>query len=446
MAESEVAVARDIVELAMRAGATQAEATYTVADRFSTEARGTEVAKLEQSVARGVTLRVFARGAKATLATSDFTSESLRAFVAETVAAARTVTADTHGGLPEPDAFATDSPDLPTYADDVRARPPEAKVDDALALERVVRATDARISNSSGSRIADTTSTLAIANSLGFAGTYRASQVFASSGPIAEDGEHKRQGSYGAAARSYARLEAIDAIARKAARRALDAIGSRKPATMRCPVIFERDVRIARALGYLYGRECGERRGRQLVSRRARRRDARQFARDDRRRRPPSERSRERTVRFGGASRRAARCSSNAARCVRFSTTPTTRDGSAAASTGNASGGGIGPTNTYLEPGTRNARGTDRGDTARRLRGRIRSGFPRSRSRARTSRGARGFAIENGELAYPIDEFTIAGNLLEMLAALDAVANDLVFDQSVVAPAFRIAEMTVSGT
>jgi len=60
-------------------------------------------------------------------------------------------------------------------------------------------------------------------------------------------------------------------------------------------------------------------------------------------------------------------------------------------------------------------------------------------------RGARGFFIENGERAYPIDEFTIAGTYAEMLAGLDAVANDLRFDASVVAPSFRIAEMTVSG-
>jgi PmbA protein len=61
------------------------------------------------------------------------------------------------------------------------------------------------------------------------------------------------------------------------------------------------------------------------------------------------------------------------------------------------------------------------------------------------SRGARGYYIENGEIAYPIDEFTIAGNLLDMLAAVDAVASDLVFDQPVASPSFRVAEMTVSG-
>jgi PmbA protein len=210
-------LAREIVDLAMRAGATQAEATCAIADRFSTEARGTEIAKLEHSVARGATLRVFDRGAKATLSTSDLSLENVRAFVAEAVAAARFVTADPHGGLPDAGAFATDRPELPTYAEDVRARAPEAKIADALALERVARETDPRIVNSAGSRIADSTTTIAMANSAGFAGSYRASQVVASSGPIARDGSNKRQG-------SYARSGRRDRAQSDASRRGLDRV------------------------------------------------------------------------------------------------------------------------------------------------------------------------------------------------------------------------------
>jgi PmbA protein len=116
-----------------------------------------------------------------------------------------------------------------------------------------------------------------------------------------------------------------------------------------------------------------------------------------------------------------------------------------AASTGNASGGGIGPNNFYLEPGPDSLEeliaATGRGvlimDTI---------GFSTESVTGTYSRGARGYAIENGERAYPIDEFTIAGNLLEMLAGIDAVANDLTFDSTIVSPSFRVAEMTVSGT
>jgi PmbA protein len=115
-----------------------------------------------------------------------------------------------------------------------------------------------------------------------------------------------------------------------------------------------------------------------------------------------------------------------------------------AKSTGNAAGGGVGPNNFYLEAGERSLEeliaATPRGvlvlDTI---------GFSTESVTGSYSRGARGFLIENGELAYPIDEFTIAGNLATMLGSIDAVAGDLTFDSAIVSPSFRVAEMTVSG-
>jgi len=115
-----------------------------------------------------------------------------------------------------------------------------------------------------------------------------------------------------------------------------------------------------------------------------------------------------------------------------------------ARSTGNGGGGGVAPNNLYLQPGEQTLEaiiaGTSRGvlvlDTI---------GFATEHASGTYSRGARGLYIENGEIAYPVEEFTIAGTFPEMLASLDAVANDLRFDAAVVSPSFRIAEMTVSG-
>jgi PmbA protein len=61
------------------------------------------------------------------------------------------------------------------------------------------------------------------------------------------------------------------------------------------------------------------------------------------------------------------------------------------------------------------------------------------------SQGAVGFWIEKGELAYPVQEITIAGNLKEMLPGIEMVGNDLSFRQSVVAPTLKIGRMTVAG-
>jgi PmbA protein len=115
-----------------------------------------------------------------------------------------------------------------------------------------------------------------------------------------------------------------------------------------------------------------------------------------------------------------------------------------AASTGNSTGNGIGPNNFYLEPGNISLAeliaATPKGvlvlDTI---------GFATEHASGTYSRGARGFFIDGGELAYPIDEFTIAGEYPAMLAGVDAIADDLRFDAPVASPSFRVAEMTISG-
>jgi PmbA protein len=62
------------------------------------------------------------------------------------------------------------------------------------------------------------------------------------------------------------------------------------------------------------------------------------------------------------------------------------------------------------------------------------------------SRGAAGLWIENGELAYPVEELTIAGNLREMLRDVEMVGNDLDFRSALAAPTVKIARMPVAGS
>ncbi len=442
-AERLLDLATHVVTLALESGASEAEATYTVADRLSTEARDTEIAKLEQSVGRNVALRVFVNGAKASLATSDLSHDGLRVMIRDAVDAAGFVGVDPHGGLPDQVLPVDDDTALEMHSTDVRGREPEAKIEDALALERVVRAANENIVNSSGARVADADVSVALANSRGFAGSYRASQASIGVSPIARDGQNKRTGSYASAARSYGALEGIVAVAERAARRAVDMIGARQPPTMRCPVIFERDVAAA-VLGDVFAavnaanvaignsflaNKIGERVGSNLVT-----------VIDDGR--LPRGLGSSPFDAEGVPTRRSAVFEQGVLRTFLYDTYYARRLG--AATTGNAAGGGIGPNNFFLTPGSRTlaelVAATPRGvlvmDTI---------GFSTESVTGTYSRGARGFAIEGGEIAYPIDEFTIASNLLEMLGAIDAVANDLVFDQGIVSPSFRVAEMTVSG-
>jgi PmbA protein len=434
--------ADNAVELAVAAGASAAEATCSIAQRFSTEARGVEIQKLEQSTGRSLSLRVFVDGKKASLTTSDLSAGGLRDFVREAVEAAKFVGPDPLAGLPDT-VEAVDDAGLEMFADDVVAREPEAKLIDARELERVARGYDARIVNTSGSRVADAIYTTALANSNGFRGSYRGTSVSRSTSPIAADGDQKRVAHYGSAARSYSELFSVEAVATAAARRAVESIGSRKPPTMRCPVIFERDIaahvlsdifgginaqQVATGSSFLIDR-IGDRIGSDLVT-----------IVDDGR--LPKALGTSPFDAEGVPTRRTVVFERGVLRTYLYDTYYGRRLG--AATTANAAGGGIGPNTFYLLPGSGSLEeliaATPRGvlvlDTI---------GFATESVTGTYSRGARGFLIENGELAHPIDEFTIAGNLRDMLGAIDAVAADLIFDSSIVSPSFRVAEMTVSG-
>lgn len=434
-------IARRAVAHARNGGAEAAEATVTIARRFHAEARENVVAKLEQTTAKSLHMRVFAGGRKASLTTTDLTGDGLRAAVARTIAGAACVAPDPFAGLPA--EFASDAPSLHLCDPSVEARDSAEKVEEALALERMIRASDARIVNSGGSHYNDSASITAIANSAGFAAAYASTRAARSTAPVAVEGDVKRTAHYGTAARKLEELESAGDVARKASRRAVELFGARKPATMRVPVIFERDVaagilddlfaaisaaNVALGNSWLVGK-VGEQIGSSHLT-----------VVDDGRLD-----GRIGSAPFDGegvATRRTVVFDGGRLLTFLYDTYYARKLG--AASTGNSSGGGVGSNSFYLEPGSGSldelVAATPRGvlvlDTI---------GFAHEYASGTYSRGARGFFIRDGELAYPIDEFTIAGAYADMLAGIDGVADDLRFDGSVVSPSFRVAEMTISG-
>jgi PmbA protein len=436
-----IELAAHALTLARAAGAQSAEASVSITRRFHAEARDTVVTRLEGSTGKSLFLRVFHEGRKSTLSTSDFSSEGLRQAVARTVAHATLVASDEYAGLP--DEVATEEAQLQLADPRIGIREEAEKVDEALVLERLIRAADARVTNSSGSHYTDAVAVTAIANSSGFAAGYGWTRVGRSTGPVALDGEVKRIAQYGTAARYLDDLEAPDSVAATAVRRAVDLFGARKPPTMRVPVIFERDVaasllddmfaavsaaNVAVGNSWLSG-QLGNRIGSELVT-----------VFDDGR--VPAGLGSSPFDGEGVTTRRTPVFERGTLRSFLYDTYYARKLG--AASTGNSTGGGVGPNNFYLEPGSMSLdaliAATPLGvlvmDTI---------GFATEHASGTYSRGARGFFIEGGELAYPIDEFTVAGKYADMLAAVDAVANDLRFDAPVTSPSFRIAEMTISG-
>ena len=435
-------LAAQAVGYATACGADAAEASVTIARRFHAEARDNVVAKLEQATAKSLHVRVFSGGRRASLTTTDLTADGLRAAVARTVASAAHVARDPLGGLP--DEFASDSPALHLFDASVEARDAGEKIEEALALERMTRAYDPRIVNSSGSHYNDATSITALANSAGFAAAYSSTRAGRSTSPVATEADVKRTASYGTAGRHLGDLESAHHVAEMAGRRTVELFGARKPTTMRVPVIFERDVaagiledllsavsaaNVVVGNSWLAGR-LGERIGSahcNIVD------DGRL---DGKLGSAPFDGE-------GVATRRTSVFEAGRLHAFLADTYYGRKLG--VAGTGNSNGNGVGANSFYLEPGKATLQdliaSTPCGvlvlDTI---------GFAHEYASGTYSRGARGFFIRDGELAYPIDEFTVAGMYPEMLAGIDGVAGDLRFDGAVVSPSFRVAEMTISGS
>ena len=442
-------IAKSGLRNALTAGAREAEATCTIARRFSVRARGEEIDKLEQSTGRGLSLRVFVGepGAlrRATLSTSDLTAEGVEAFAKRAVDAARVVAPDPYAGLPDGDSTRlTETTDLAIDCDDVPARADDDKLADALTLERESRAYDARIDNSNGSFVADAQVTLGFANSNGVSASYRSTSASRATSPVGRDGETKRTASYGSAARSWKACDSPETVARRAASRMLALFGGAPIPTQKLPIIFERDVAAA-VLGdiftavnaanvaidnsYLADR-VGEKVGSDLVT-----------IVDD-----GCLRGGMGTSPFDGEgvpTRKTVVFDKGVLRTHLYDTYYARKLG--ARSTGNSTGGGIGPNNFYLQNGKMSLEELI-GDTKRGLLVLAIIGFATECATGTYSRGASGILIEDGELAKAVDGVTIASNFLTgILPGIDAVAGDLRFDSPIAAPSFRVAEMTVSG-
>jgi PmbA protein len=436
-----VDLARQAVELAREAGADEVEATVSISRLFSVEARDVTVSKLEQSTGKTLSVRIFVGRRKAALGTSDVSAQGMRDALARAVEQARFVAADPNAGLPE--GFAPDVPDLQLYDPAIARREGDLRVEETLELERLLRRCDPRIVNSSGSHYYDVVSVSAIANSAGFSGAYTSTRAGRSTAPVAHDGDVKRTAYYGTSSRRFAQLEPLETVARVGAERVTALFGARKPPTGTYPVIFERDVaatlledvfsavsaaNVAVGNSWLVGR-IGDAIGSENVS-----------VVDDGR--MPGMLG---TAPFDGegvATQRTQVFERGVLRTFLYDTYYGRKLG--AASTGNSTGNGIGTGNFHLENGSRSLddliAGTKRGvlvlDTI---------GFATEHASGTYSRGARGLFIENGEVAYPVDEFTIAGTYGRMLAGIDAVADDLRLDSAVASPSLRVAEMTISG-
>ena len=447
-------LAADVVDLAIKAGASDAEAVAREGDEFSVNVRMGQVETLQESGSRGLGLRVFLGLKSASASTSDLTADGIRQLVEGAMALAKITEVDPFAGLPERDEFGSVPDDLHLYYEDVYSLPGAERIEWARRAEAAALATDPRIVNSDGGSFDAATGRKVLANSRGFAGGYRSSYAGVSAVPLAMDANGQMQRDYWwSSARRLADLESPELIGREAARRTLRRLGARRVPTQRVPIVFAQEVAQS-LIGSVFEAASGDaiwrgasflagRLGESITA-------ANLTIVDDNTMLLPTGAGGFGTSPFDGEglpSLRTAVVENGILRNYLLNTYTARK--LKMKSTHNASRGlagtpGIGCGNLYLEPGTL----TEEQIIADIPAGLYVTSLMGSGVNLVTgdySHGATGLWIENGALTYAVEEVTIAGNLAEMLRNVTAIGDDLVFRGAVASPTLRIDGMTIAG-
>jgi PmbA protein len=444
----------DVVAQAMRAGASDAEAVAREGDEFSVNVRMGQVETLKESGSRALGLRVFLGKRSASTSTSDLTPEGIRRLVEGALALARVTEEDPFAGLADAEEFGAAPGDLHLYFDDVYSLPGPERIEWARRAEAAAMAADKRIANSDGGSFDAATGRRAMANSRGFAGSYRTSYAGVSAAPLAVDerGQMQRDG-WWSSARSLALLEPPESVGAEAARRALRRLGARRVPTQRAPIVFAPET--ARSLiGSVFEAVSGDAvwRGASYLAGKLGQTIAAPSVTivDDNLMLLPTGAGGFGTSPFDGEglpSRRTVVVENGVLRSYLLNTYAARKLGMKSthnASRGLAGAPGVGAGNLFLLPGTLSPEQII-GDVKQGLYVTGLMGFGVNTVTGDYSRGATGLWIENGQLTHAVEEVTIAGNLGEMLRNVAAIGNDLIFRGAVASPTLRIDGMTIAG-
>jgi len=441
-------LAVDVVKQAISGGASGAEAVVREGNEFSTVVRMGNVETLKESGSKAAGVRVFLRQRAASTYSSDLSPQGLEQMVGSALALARITSEDPYASLPDASQLGSLTGDLDLYYKDVYSLNTAERIDYARRAEQAALNSDQRISNSEGGSFDAADGYKVLANSHGFVGEYRTSYCSVSAVPIAQSNAGMQRDYWFSVARTLQKLEAPEQVGRIAAERTLRRLGARKVKTSRVPVIF--DPLVARSiLENIFEAVNGDSvyRGASFLAGKLGERiaDEKVTVIDDG------------TLRGGFGSspfdsegvptRRTIVIDKGVLRSYLLNTYTARKLG--LQTTGNASRGlagtpGIGVGNFFLQPGMRAPKEMI-ADVKEGLYITELLGFGVNLVTGDYSRGASGMWISGGELAYPVEEITIAGNLKDMLHHISEIGSDLEFRGAVAAPTLRIDGMTVAG-
>jgi PmbA protein len=441
-------LAHELLSQAHKRGATAGDVLLVDNTAFEVEVRLGDVEKVQNAHRKRLGLRLFFGQRAATTSTSDFSPASLQQLLDDTCALAQAMAADDFAGLPAPEAMITAIPELDLWDEALSQVSLEDRTTMARTAEQAALDYDSRITNSNGSEYSSSESAILYANSHGFLGQYRAGSVQLSVVPVASDDRGMQRDYWYAAARQVARLESPSAIGQEAARRVLRRLGARKAPTQHVPVILA-PTTAASLLGHLCSAVSGSAlyRGTSFLVDHLDKRIAPDHVTvyDDGT--LPAALGSKPFDGEGLPTRRTTVVEHGILRSYLLDTYSARKLG--LRSTGNAarSAGeppGVSPTNFFLAPGSHTPQEMIASiPNGLYVTGLI--GFGVNLVTGDYSRGASGVWIENGELTYPVEEITIAGNLRQMLMDIEMIGDDLDMSRKVTAPTLKIRRMTVAG-
>ncbi len=426
-----------VLDEARRLGADQAEASASHDVGLSVTARLGDVENIEYTNDRGVGVTVYIDSCKGSATTSDFNEAALKEAVAKACSIARRTAPDEYAGLADPALLATDPPDLAlSWPWDIDAG---HAIELAVACEAAARGFDPRISNSEGATLSTHGATRAYGNTHGFLGSYPRTSHSLSCVVVGEaDGVMQRDYHY-STARDAAELETPEHIGITAARRTVARLGARKLGTTKAPVLFAPEV----ARGFL-GHAIGAISGGAQYRRASFLLDAAgeqvfpEFVTIEERPHIPKGLASAPFDAEGVATRDRDLVARGVLQGYVLSSYSARRLG--LQTTGNAGG-----THNLVVPGT--AEGLDelirtmgKGLVVHELIGQGVNGVTGD-----YSRGAVGFWVENGEIAHPVHEVTIAGNLKDLYLRIAAIGRDQDLRGGIRCGSLLVDGMTIAG-
>ncbi len=430
-------LAEDVLKHARDKGATACEVDVSEGFGQSVGVRCDEVETIEFNRDKGIGITISAGQRKGYASTSDFSPQALRETVEAALDIARFTAEDDCAGLADAALMAKDGPDLDLYHP--WALTVEDAIETARRCEQAAFDTSPLVSNSEGASVSTQQAHFVSANSLGFMGGYPTSRHYISCSVIAGEQESMQRDDWYTTRRSAAELDDPALVGRTAAERAVARLGGRKVGTGEFPVLFEAPL-AAGLIGSLVHAASGGalyRKSSFLLDQLGKR-VMPEFVNISERPHIPRGLGSSAFDSDGVATRDREVVTAGVLQGYFLSAYTARKLGMQ--TTGNAGGSH----NLIVEPGALDLGGL----LARMGRGLLVTellGQGINYVTGDYSRGAAGFWVEDGRIAYPVEEITIAGNLKAMLAGIVAIGNDVHVRGSKQTGSILIDRMTVAG-